>query len=96
MCLRAFANKLTQFSQSCSHPQGLVKELVNLECVCRKILNIGRPNIITVIVLNLEQFLPGLDEVQEELLYYPTGVGVGVCVGVGGGVGVSKMLKFLR
>ena len=32
-------------------------------------------------------FLAGLDEVQEELLYYP---------GVGGGVGISKMLKFLR
>ena len=30
-----------------------------------------------------------LDEVQEELLYYPS-VGVGVGIGVGGGVGVSK------
>ena len=28
-----------------------------------------------------------LDEVQEELLYYPG-------VGIGGGIGVSKMLKF--
>ena len=33
--------------------------------------------------------LARLDEVQEELLYYP-GVGVGVGVCVGGGVGVSK------
>ena len=33
-------------------------------------------------------FLARLDEVQEELLYYPS-------VGVGGG-GVSKMLKLLR
>ena len=31
-------------------------------------------------------FLACLDEVQEELLYYP---------GIGVGVGVSKMLKFL-
>ena len=35
--------------------------------------------------------LARLDEVQEELLYYPV---VGVGVGVGGGVGVSKMFKF--
>ena len=34
-------------------------------------------------------FLARLDEVQEELLYYP-GVGVGVGVGVVGGVGISK------
>ena len=34
-------------------------------------------------------FLARLDEVQEELLYYPG-------VGVGGGIGISKMLKFLR
>ena len=33
-------------------------------------------------------FLACLDEVQEELLYYPG-------VGFGGGVGISKMLKFL-
>ena len=33
--------------------------------------------------------LARLDEVQEELLYYP-----GVGIGVGGGVGISKMLKF--
>ena len=32
-------------------------------------------------------FLACLDEVQEELLYYP---GVGVGVGVGGGIGVNK------
>ena len=36
-------------------------------------------------------FLARLDEVQEELLYYPS---VGVGVGVGGGVNISKMLKF--
>ena len=40
----------------------------------------------TLIVIPL---LARLDEVQEELLYYP-GVGVGVGVAVGGGVGVSK------
>ena len=47
--------------------------------------------------VNLVCFLARLDEVQEELLYYPgvcIGVGFGVDVGVGGGVGVSKMLKF--
>ena len=47
--------------------------------------------------MTLYGFLARLDEVQEELLYYP-GVGVGVGVGVGGGVGVGvgvrKMLKF--
>ena len=32
-------------------------------------------------------FFARLDEVQEELLYYP---------GVGGDVGIGKMLKFLR
>ena len=38
-------------------------------------------------------FLARLDEVQEELLYYPSvGVGVGVIVGVGlcGSIGISK------
>ena len=34
-------------------------------------------------------FLAPLDEVQEELLYYPG-------VGVGGSVGVSKIVKFLH
>ena len=38
-------------------------------------------------------FLARLDEVQEELLYYP---GVGVSVGVGGSGSVSKMLEFYR
>ena len=33
------------------------------------------------------RFLARLDEVQEELLYYP---GVGVDIGVGGSIGVSK------
>ena len=37
-------------------------------------------------------FLARLDEVQEELLYYP-GDGIGVGVGNVGGIGVSKMLK---
>ena len=46
-------------------------------------------------------FLARLDEVKEELLYYPgvssgTGVGVGISVGVGVGVAVGKMLNFLR
>ena len=44
---------------------------------------------------DLDCFFAHLDEVQEELLYYP-GVGVGVGIGVGGGVGVSKMLKLLH
>ena len=35
--------------------------------------------------------LARLDEVQEELLYYPS---FGIGIGIGGGV--SKMLKFLR
>ena len=38
-------------------------------------------------------FLARLDEVQEELLYYPR---CGVGIGVGGCRGVSKMFKFLR
>ena len=46
----------------------------------------------------LLSFLAHLDEVQEELLYYPSvGIGIGGAVGgrIGGGVGVSKMLMFL-
>ena len=40
------------------------------------------------IVIQTDRFLAHLDEVQEDLLYYPS-----IGVGVGGGVGVSKKFK---
>ena len=57
----------------------------------KKNRKIYRFNAVTMVYSNkLMVILTRLDEVQEELVYYP-----GVSVGIGSSISISKMLKFL-